>query len=796
MRIMTVPVLVIASFVQILAAAPRSQETSLDAEWQRFGRGPRPEAGYSAELADGLGATLWKNAKSHQSLAEAYGSVARQFGIGRETAADLVEATLVTLTFSEDDSETKPPAELERAASALWRAYQREPNAGIVLQQAGWMLFEFGRNPAQEHRLLEELKRSTDSAPLVARIAWLGVCDDDTRRAAVTIALNHRGDQPALLIAASGLGDDDPCVAAAWARESLNVAGLLPRPDAAFLAAARNRLFAGLLRAGMFREAIDLLATIPSDQLDAAVGAGATRTHGTFAGLDYEVVVTPVRAAAASAAFLLGERELARQLTARVTHGPAPKDGDLEKERERVELARLAIDQLSNEAPSDPFDILERAIVGEDSWIDQRLLPGTLLFAKLARASGYPEIARDLLASEERYPAKQDSPPARIAAQVAACRVRAGLSGDDVARELSAESTASAAGDPGTALIEGRLKSEPTNVFSEKPLPDRVRPWEPSDAERDKLEASFGKWKRPGFWPVRVEIQGTIVIAVGLSQDYDPAGEVSGGGYWIARSKDAGKTWSRALYTGLRPMQPYVIRSFSHLPLVSGDHLHIEADIRELDTTKITFPPIARSFKRERSGFFLDVAWVDLERDSDADGLTDLAEERLMTDPHAADSDGDGIPDGADPLPHVRASGLSSARAQAIASVLSDASDKSARPIFTGDPGGQGPATPGIEDMRLEPAPLTSEATMFLVADRQGFAGLSLGRRIIVLTAAESELAQTRFGAHYPGTFKLYIDHAGTRGVAIWNESWRGMTLQLRKQNGAWRSTTVSSWIT
>jgi len=796
MRTMLVPVLLLTSVIHSFAGTPGPPAVSLDAEWQRFGRGPRPEPGHVDELDDGLGDALWTAAKSHRSLTDACGSIAKEFGLERDTAAELVEATLVTRTFADSDAETKPAIQVERAVSALWRAYEREPRAGIVLQQAGWILSELYGDPVQERRLLAELKRSNDAAPLVARIAWLGVCSDDTRRAAVAIALEHRADEPALLLAASGLNDDDPCVSGAWARLALKSAEGAEPVDSAFLAAARNRLLASLLRTGQFREALDALAGLSIDQIDSAVGTGSTRAHGTAAGLDFEVNVTAVRAAVASAAFLLGESEIARQTANHVTPHPAPDADDVQKERDRVELVRLAIDRLSTGTPPDSFDVLERAVVGDDSWSDRRLLPTTLVFAQLARASTYPDITVDLLTSEERYPAQHDAAPARIAAQVAACRVRALQSNDALARQLSAEAAAVAADDSASAIITHRLAAAPLNVFSEKQLPASVTPWDPSKAERERLEKSFEKWNLPGFWPVRVEVDGTTVIAIGLSQDYDPAGEVSGGGYWIVRSKDAGKTWGRGLYTGLRPMQPYVIRSFSHLPLASGDRLRIEVDVRELDTDKITFPPIERSFKRERSGLFLDVAWADLERDSDADGLTDLAEERLMTDPQAKDSDGDGLPDGVDPLPQIPASGRASARTQAIAPVLRDAADKSARPIFTGDPGGQGTASPGLDDMRTLAAPLTSEATMFLVADRQAFAGLSLGRRIVVLTAEESELAQKRFGAHYPGTFRLYVDHAGTRGLAIWNESWRGMTIQLRNEGGVWRGTMMSSWIT
>jgi len=51
----------------------------------------------------------------------------------------------------------------------------------------------------------------------------------------------------------------------------------------------------------------------------------------------------------------------------------------------------------------------------------------------------------------------------------------------------------------------------------------------------------------------------------------------------------------------------------------------------------------------------------DLQRDSDGDGLTDVAEQRLGTDPHNKDTDGDGDPDDIDPWPNAPPRKLSDA---------------------------------------------------------------------------------------------------------------------------------------
>ena len=51
------------------------------------------------------------------------------------------------------------------------------------------------------------------------------------------------------------------------------------------------------------------------------------------------------------------------------------------------------------------------------------------------------------------------------------------------------------------------------------------------------------------------------------------------------------------------------------------------------------------------SGTEMQFALDDIERDSDGDGWTDVEEGRIGTNPHAPDSDGDGLPDGRDVCP-------------------------------------------------------------------------------------------------------------------------------------------------
>ena len=801
MRSSTVAGLVVVFLYANLAGAAPSGSDPLARLWERFREGSPPEPGYVDSLDDGLRETLWSAARSHSSITDAVAEVAKRFEIDRDTAADLVEATLVERTLPERYSKTKPdPSQVDRAISALWRAYQRQPDAAIVLQQAGWILFSSSDDPAQERRVLEELEHSTDPAPLAARIAWIGLCSVHTRRAAIGIALGSRPANPVLLLAAAALDEDDPCVSAAWARDALEAAAASGVDDPTFLATTRNRLLAALLGAGIQREAMDVFSSIPAREVDAALPTDSARIDGRLMGLGYEVQVLPVRSALAAAAFLIDERDLARRLAAHSVEPPPSDRSTHEIEAETLELIRSAINRLSGESSTDAFDTLDRAVVVNDSWEGRRFASTSLLFERLARESGYPEIAANLAVGDRAMRETPLTAPERFRTEIAACRARTAELDDEVAGRIRPDNAPTADVDPAAAIVAKSLATPPLHVYTERPLPENLTAWNPSESERERLEKSLEKRKPPGLWPVRVEQSGRSVIAIGLSQDYDPAGETSGGGYWIVRSSDGGKTWGRALYTGLRPMQPYVICSSSRLPLAAGDRLHIEVMIRELDTSKITFPPLRRSFKREQAGLFLDVSWADLEKDSDGDGLTDLAEERLMTDPSDADTDGDGLPDGADPLPQIALTRGSSVQGGVLAEVLRAAVDKSLKPILVGDPGGQGPASPDLDEMlgssHRRAVALTSETTLFLVADRRPFAGLSLERRIIVLTPSEAATARERFGVHYPGRLRLYVDHAGTRALAIWDESWRGLTIRMTKEGGVWRSTVVGSWIT
>jgi hypothetical protein len=181
-----------------------------------------------------------------------------------------------------------------------------------------------------------------------------------------------------------------------------------------------------------------------------------------------------------------------------------------------------------------------------------------------------------------------------------------------------------------------------------------------------------------GFTAVRMERRGNRVVVISVSQAFEQTADASRGGYWVHLSQDGGKSWEAPLYTGLVENYPYVVLENAKLPLIDGDSLDVAVDIQ---TEYPGYGAMGMVFLPEnpRKGFYLKLPLAELRRDSDHDGLTDIAERRLLLDPHNPDSDGDGIPDGADPMPNVRQSAAATPDQQVRAALLEQ---QTGNPVF------------------------------------------------------------------------------------------------------------------
>jgi hypothetical protein len=157
--------------------------------------------------------------------------------------------------------------------------------------------------------------------------------------------------------------------------------------------------------------------------------------------------------------------------------------------------------------------------------------------------------------------------------------------------------------------------------------------------------------------------------------------------------------------------------------------------------------------------------------------------------------DGDGLLDGNDSLPQVPWTAVMDDGARALAAVLGRISRMKSMAIIheisaAGDK---------LDDLltRVRRATLTGERTAFFVADRQDFRSLLTARRTVVLTAGELALAEKKFGPIFACRLPLFVlDHEQRRGFVIWDASWVGGALKLRRSGSDWVIDAVSDWIT
>lgn len=322
------------------------------------------------------------------------------------------------------------------------------------------------------------------------------------------------------------------------------------------------------------------------------------------------------------------------------------------------------------------------------------------------------------------------------------------------------------------------------------PMPENLR------TKRSGKEKP-GKWPSGvaalpmGFFPVRLERGSPITVAVSLSQNLDPVGEVSEGGYWIHLSRDNGTTWSEPLYTGLLDLFPYVVAPTSKMRLISGNRITMEVVVQELDPSSITYPPIALRSRRTASDLYLEIPLAALQSDRDHDELTDIVETHLLLNPDNADSDNDGVPDGRDPLPNVK---------NADANPENAYMPKIFQQIFGV------PAAPIVEPVDRNPdeliqfkfgEPPSVVRPFFVEGQPEDFAAIRLPSPLLVYTAAGVD----RLSAHSPdfhafSVGAIVFNRAHDRGYLSWDQGWTGGTLRLIREGDTWRVEVMSTWIT
>lgn len=294
------------------------------------------------------------------------------------------------------------------------------------------------------------------------------------------------------------------------------------------------------------------------------------------------------------------------------------------------------------------------------------------------------------------------------------------------------------------------------------------------------------RWARlpDGFMPVRIEQSGQQVTVISLSQAIDPNGEVTAGGYWLHRSLDSGKTWPDPLYTGLGDRFPYVVVPAAKMPLLDGADLTLAVDEALIDTRSITYPPVGLRTLRSRKGLYLRIPLADLQRDSNGDGMTDIAAQHLLlegTGPLATRLDRTAPDCPAD-------GGVNSPMGLALQHIM----------------GGDGAAL--FEPVDRAPRqivgahalPVTGGEHPLMVSGHPAdFACLRLRVPIIVYGPEQLEAMRRHSPDFRTQSIRpIVYNRSRNRAFLVWSTGWRGGTLVFRLTNGKWTADPSSDWIT
>jgi hypothetical protein len=224
--------------------------------------------------------------------------------------------------------------------------------------------------------------------------------------------------------------------------------------------------------------------------------------------------------------------------------------------------------------------------------------------------------------------------------------------------------------------------------------------------------------------------------------------------YWLLRSPDGGHSWAQPVCLCLPDPQHTRVSDDFVIPILTDGLIRL----------KVMRSPWV-------DPFVLSAPLASLTLDSDHDGLTDLLEERLALDPLNPDTDGDGLPDGRDPLPQIPSTGP--------LSPLTEIAVELSRQGVWAEP--VGPGRPGkARDLAL------------LIGDRALFGGASAGMpRMVVLTPSEAELYRQNAGQVAVRIDDYVPSVDGRRAYVRWNAHFSAGSFVAERQGDRW----VISWV-
>lgn len=410
-----------------------------------------------------------------------------------------------------------------------------------------------------------------------------------------------------------------------------------------------------------------------------------------------------------------------------------------------------------------------------------------LVADRLAEA-GYPSLARTLIDRPLYYRADHGGYEDTLARMVGFPAEVA-----DRRRELATAIEAAWAASGSAPVASRTVRVSPPAGWTEARLPDGVPAW----SEPARQETWSGEPP-----PAQPELAGLPVPAAAVlrhqsvagehyvlfqSSELDLPGEIPAYGVWLVRT-EAG-AWTAPAYLGLQQHFPYVVTPESALPLVEDGRLQIEVQAREIAPGSITFPPVGLSLARQEDGLFIARPLSEVFADTDADGLTDLAEARMGLDPRRADTDGDGRADGADPAPLTAPTGAASPARRSLARAILQqltGHDAGAVVVSRREPVQDEDDLGAIlESLGEPPPPPPVPSSFILVSDDPAlFADLDLPFRLMVYTPEQVRRLSEGGAPFYPPRVDIHASLDGREHFVIWSAGWVGGNFIARCPDG------------
>jgi hypothetical protein len=350
---------------------------------------------------------------------------------------------------------------------------------------------------------------------------------------------------------------------------------------------------------------------------------------------------------------------------------------------------------------------------------------------------------------------------------------------------------------PMRQLNPERLAGPLPSPFAERPLPPQfLRSGQEGLFESPGLPPDHASLPE-GYLPVRIEQDGDRVVIISVSQNLDPTGEHTRGGYWVHVSSDRGKSWQHPLYTGLAERFPYLVLNSSAMPLIAGDTLNVEVRIEQIGRALVVPAPSIPSTRSE-SGLYLEIPLALLRADKDRDGISDIVETRLLLDPENPDTDGDALTDGADPMPNVRRGPFGTPIQDVMGRIVERVSRRPKKAII-------GPlevpkASPNpLEDhfaRALFGEPLSPDSPILVAGKATDYAGFNPSRTMLVYDDDQlSRIRRMNSEVRPLWLSEVILNRGRTRGFVNWAAGgFTGGTFQLNGNGTRWTIRETMRW--